>query len=111
MHVLAMLHFSPMESEAVNGRWALRYTNMPSVLGKFVGPGFRPKGEIYQDIDVPAQRMVNEQTTVLGPRNIVSSTTSYCCIILLYTLCRVFKTNGSGSLFYARQHNAPAHCW
>eukprot|EP00953_Heterococcus_sp_UTEX-ZZ885_P025648 13939-Heterococcus_DN1.PRE.3 len=64
---------SPMESEVVNGRWALRYTNMPSVLGKFVGPGFRPKGEIYQDIDVPAQRMVNEQTTVLGPRNIVEA--------------------------------------
>jgi PAP_fibrillin len=84
MFTLAMLHFSPMESEVVNGRWALRYTNMPSVLGKFVGPGFRPKGEIYQDIDVPAQRMVNEQTTVLGPRNIVSSstTTSSVCFFL-----------------------------
>jgi PAP_fibrillin len=77
-----------MESEVVNGRWALRYTNMPSVLGKFVGPGFRPKGEIYQDIDVPAQRMVNEQTTVLGPRNIVSSSTTSIAMwyIFLYAV-------------------------
>jgi PAP_fibrillin len=79
--------YSPMESEVVNGRWALRYTNMPSVLGKFVGPGFRPKGEIYQDIDVPAQRMVNEQTTVLGPRNIVSSSTTSIAMWYLTVRC------------------------
>tara|TARA_B110000977_G_scaffold22612_1_gene27251 strand:- start:17878 stop:18273 length:396 start_codon:yes stop_codon:yes gene_type:complete len=53
---------SPLKSPLMNGRWALQYTSDIKTLGTTV-PGFlRPKGAIYQTVDIFTIQVLNEET-------------------------------------------------
>jgi hypothetical protein len=46
----------------MNGRWALQYTTNQSAVGAGLLPGLRPKGPVYQTVDVFSMKLVNEYT-------------------------------------------------
>ena len=53
---------SPLKSPLMNGRWALQYTTALNVLGKGK-PGFlRPKGAIFQTVDIFTLQVKNEES-------------------------------------------------
>ena len=53
---------SPLKSPLMNGRWALQYTTATSVLGKGK-PGFaRPRGPIFQTVDIFTAQVKNEES-------------------------------------------------
>ena len=53
---------SPLKSPLMNGRWALQYTTALDVLGKGK-PGFmRPKGAIFQTVDIFTLQVKNEES-------------------------------------------------
>ena len=53
---------SPLKSPLMNGRWALQYTTQLSVVGQGK-PGFmRPKGAIFQTLDIFTLQVLNEET-------------------------------------------------
>lgn len=53
---------APLKSPLMNGRWALQYTTAAEVIGKN-RPGFlRPKGAIFQTVDIFAQKVRNEES-------------------------------------------------
>ena len=43
---------APLRSPLMNGRWALQYTTNQSAVGAGLLPGLRPKGPVYQTVDV-----------------------------------------------------------
>ena len=53
---------APLKSPLMNGRWALQYTTALEVLGKN-RPGFlRPKGAIWQTVDIFTLQVKNEES-------------------------------------------------
>mmetsp|Transcript_25797 Transcript_25797/g.62152 ORF Transcript_25797/g.62152 Transcript_25797/m.62152 type:complete len:647 (-) Transcript_25797:60-2000(-) len=50
---------TPLKNPLLNGRWALLYTTAKGILGE--GSVFKPKGPIYQSIDIFGLRILNEQ--------------------------------------------------
>eukprot|EP00471_Norrisiella_sphaerica_P014200 CAMPEP_0184492630 /NCGR_PEP_ID=MMETSP0113_2-20130426/23856_1 /TAXON_ID=91329 /ORGANISM="Norrisiella sphaerica, Strain BC52" /LENGTH=622 /DNA_ID=CAMNT_0026877545 /DNA_START=317 /DNA_END=2185 /DNA_ORIENTATION=- len=50
---------TPLKNPLLNGRWALLYTTAKSVLGE--GNPLKPRGPIYQSIDIFGLRILNEQ--------------------------------------------------
>lgn len=53
---------TPLKSPMMNGRWALQYTTQLSVVGQGK-PGFmRPKGAIFQTLDIFTLQVFNEET-------------------------------------------------
>jgi len=53
---------APLKSPLMNGRWAMQYTSAVAVLGKG-RPGFmRPKGAIFQTVDIFTLQVKNEES-------------------------------------------------
>jgi hypothetical protein len=53
---------APLRSPLMNGRWALQYTSALEVLGKGRPTFMRPKGAIFQTVDIFALQVKNEES-------------------------------------------------
>jgi pSer/pThr/pTyr-binding forkhead associated (FHA) protein len=53
---------SPLKSPLMNGRWALQYTTQLSVIGRGKPDFMRPKGAIFQTLDIFTLQCLNEET-------------------------------------------------
>jgi len=51
---------SPLKSPLMNGRWALQYTSEIETLGSKLPNFLRPKGAIYQTVDIFTLQVLNE---------------------------------------------------
>ena len=55
----------PVESPNISGKWRLVYTDSAAILGTKRPPIARPNDDIFQTIDAPQNRVLNEETTIL----------------------------------------------